>query len=289
VLLDGFEPERALDLIEREGVTNAGAPPAILQAILGAKGFRPERVRSVRIAGLGAADVAPELMREVASRLGAFVYRAYGMTECPMATVGRREDPEEKLVTTDGRPAPGVTLRVCDEAGRVMPPNVEGEIHLFAPQLCVGYLDERLSEDAFTADGFIRSGDLGVMDEEGFVRISGRRKDIIIRKGENLSAKSIEDELHEHPRVADVAVIGVRDAASGERVCACIVQRPGGEGNLTLEDVRTFMLGRKVMMQKIPEQLELLDALPRNAMGKVLKHELRRRFSSPNANEQGGR
>src|SRR5207249_8289869 len=110
---------------------------------------------------------------------------------------------------------------------------------------------------AFTADGFLRTGDLGVMDHEGYVRITGRRKDIIIRKGENLSAKGIEDDLAAHPRIADVAVIGVPDAASGERVCACVVLRPGAM-SLTLAEVRAFMEARGVMRQKIPEQLEVV-------------------------------
>ncbi len=278
VWLEQFDPESALNLIEREGVTSAGAPPAILQALLRAKGFSRARVRSVRVAGLGAADVPPDLMRAVASEFGAFVYRSYGMTECPMTTAGRRGDPQDKLMTTDGRPVPGAVVRVVDDAGRPLPPNREGEIELFGPQLCVGYVDPQLSSEAFTADGFLRSGDLGVIDEDGFVRITGRKKEIIIRKGENLSAKAIEDELHEHPRIADVAVIGVPDPASGERVCACIVQRPDGGPALGLDELRAFMIGRKIMVQKIPEQIEILDALPRNAMGKVVKVELRRRF-----------
>ena len=115
------------------------------------------------------------------------------------------------------------------------------------------------------------------MDDAGFLRITGRRKDIIIRKGENLSAKGIEDVLADHPGVADVAVIGVPDPASGERVCACVVLRAGSEG-LTLAEVRTFMEARQVMRQKIPEQLELVAELPRNATGKVRKDLLRTRF-----------
>jgi cyclohexanecarboxylate-CoA ligase len=243
VFLEQFDAERALDLIEREGVTSAGGPTPILQAILSAPGFSPARVASVRIAGLGATDVPPELVREVGARLGAFVYRSYGMTECPMATAGRRGDPEEKLIGTDGRAAAGVVVRVVDDAGRPVSAGVEGEVELFGPQLCVGYLDRALCRDAFTADGYIRSGDLAVVDAEGFVRITGRKKDIIIRKGENLSAKAIEDELYEHPRIADAAVIGVPDRASGERVCACIVVRRG-EAALTLAEMREFMIAR---------------------------------------------
>src|SRR6185436_2213839 len=159
--------------------------------------------------------------------------------------------------------------RLVDDAGRPVATGVEGEIEAFGPQLCVGYLDPALNV-VFTTDGFFRTGDLAIMDAGGYVRITGRRKDIIIRKGENLSAKGIEDELAAHPAVADVAVVGVPDRESGERVCACVVLRPGAEP-LTLPEVRTFMEGRGVMRQKIPEQIEVLPELPRNATGKVRK------------------
>jgi non-ribosomal peptide synthetase component E (peptide arylation enzyme) len=167
-------------------------------------------------------------------------------------------------------------VRAVDDAGRPVATGVEGELELYGPQVCVGYLDPALNV-AFTTDGFVRSGDLGVIDAEGFVRITGRRKDIIIRKGENLSAKSIEDDLAAHPKVAEVAVVGVPDRDSGERVCACIVVRAGA-GELTLAEVRDFMRARGVMMQKIPEQLDLVDELPRNATGKVRKDLLRTRL-----------
>ncbi|MBM4268674.1 MAG: AMP-binding protein [Deltaproteobacteria bacterium] len=277
IFLDPFDPEVGLDLIEREGITSAGGPTPVLQALLGAKGFSSERVRSVELAGLGATDVPPELIREVGEKLGAFVYRAYGMTECPMATSGRPDDPEDRRILTDGRAAPGVIARIADEQGRPVPPGTEGEVELFGPQLCVGYFDARLDEGSFTEDGFIRTGDLAVMDEGGYVRITGRKKDIIIRKGENLSAKAIEDELHEHPSIHEAAVIGVPDAKTGERACACVVLRPGASP-LSLDELRSFMRGRDVMAQKIPEQIEIVDALPRNATGKVKKHELRERF-----------
>ncbi|MGH7893701.1 MAG: AMP-binding protein, partial [Candidatus Binatia bacterium] len=273
VFMDAFDPALAVDLIARHAVTGAGGPPAVLQALLAAPNFSPEKMRSVRTSGSGAADVSPELMRMVKERFGALVYRSYGMTECPMITSGRPGDPEDRLHGTDGRPLPGSTVRIVDEGGLPIGPGVEGELELYGPQLCVGYLDPALNA-AFTADGFIRSGDLGVMDAGGFVRITGRRKDIIIRKGENLSAKSIEDDLAAHPKVADVAVVGVPDRESGERVCACVVLAAATDG-LTLAEVRDFMRARGVMVQKIPEQIEIMAELPRNATGKVRKDLLR--------------
>jgi cyclohexanecarboxylate-CoA ligase len=277
VYLDVWDPERALSLIESEGVTGAGGPPAILQGMLAAPRFSSERVRTVRGAATGAADVPPELIREVRNRFGATSYRSYGLTECPMLTSGRGDDPLDKCMYTDGRPTPGCRVRIVDGSGQRLAPGVEGEIEAFGPQMCVGYLDAALNAAAFTSDGFVRTGDLGIVDEEGYVRVTGRKKDIIIRKGENLSAKAIEDVLHEHPAVAEAAVIGLPDAVSGERVCACVVLRDGSRP-FTLAEVRAFMEARQVMRQKIPEQLEVLPLLPRNATGKVLKHELRARL-----------
>jgi cyclohexanecarboxylate-CoA ligase len=283
VYMDTYDPALAVDLVARLGVTTAGGPPAILQGMFGAANFSREKVRTVRTSGSGAADVSPELMRRIQEQFGddAFVYRSYGMTECPMLTCGRRDDPLETRHGTDGRPVPGAAVRLVDDTGRPVPPGVEGEIEVFGPQLCVGYLDAALNA-AFTADGFYRSGDLGVADARGAIRITGRRKDVIIRKGENLSAKSIEDDLAAHPKIADVAVVGVPDAASGERVCACVVLAPDA-GSLTLAEIRAHMEARGVMRQKIPEQLDVVAELPRNATGKVRKDLLRARLRGAGA------
>jgi cyclohexanecarboxylate-CoA ligase len=245
----------------------------VLQAIMAAPGFSRERMRSVRISGSGAADVSPELMRAVHEAFDSLAYRSYGMTECPMFSSGGPDDPEAKRYGTDGRPMPGCAARLVDDAGNPVGAGIEGEIEVYGPQLCVGYLDPALNT-AFTADGYFRTGDLGIMDADGYLRITGRRKDIIIRKGENLSAKSIEDDLAAHPKVADVAVVGVPDPQSGERVCAVVVLTPGADA-LTLAEVREFMRARGVMVQKIPEQLHVLHELPRNATGKVKKDVLR--------------
>src|SRR5439155_5592482 len=136
------------------------------------------------------------------------VHRSYGMTECPMFTSGAPGDPEEKRFGTDGRPVPGCTARLGDAARA----GDEGELEIYGPQLCVGYLDPALNA-AFTPDGFLRTGDLAVIDAEGFIRITGRRKDIISRKGEYRAAEGIEGDLAAQPKVADVAVVGVPDGA----------------------------------------------------------------------------
>ena len=147
-----------------------------------------------------------------------------------------------------------------------------------APQLMLGYLDASLDADAFDEEGYFRTGDLGVLNERNMLTITGRLKDIIIRKGENISAKEVEDHLFAHPKVLDVAVIGLPDAERGERVCA-VVSTPEGSDPIAFDEMVDYLKGEGLMMQKIPEQLEYVDAIPRNPTGKILKHELRKTYT----------
>jgi non-ribosomal peptide synthetase component E (peptide arylation enzyme) len=151
---------------------------------------------------------------------------------------------------------------------------VEGELRVRGPQCFAGYVDTTLDAEAFDADGFFRTGDLGVIDADGFVRVTGRLKDIIIRNAENISAVEVEDALFEHPAIEDVAVVGVPDPRTGERCCAVVVLADP-EVQLSLADIAAHCRARGLANQKIPEQLEIVTELPRNPMGKVLKHELR--------------
>jgi acyl-CoA synthetase (AMP-forming)/AMP-acid ligase II len=157
--------------------------------------------------------------------------------------------------------------------GRRCGPDEEGELRARGRQVCLGYLDPALDSDAFDADGFFRTGDLGRVDVHGNVTITGRIKEIIIRKGENISAVEVEQVVGAHPGVADVAVLGLPDPATGERCCAVVVLADGA--TLTLDDLRAFADAVGLARQKIPEQIEVVDVLPRNAGGKILKHELR--------------
>ena len=180
---------------------------------------------------------------------------------------------------TDGRASPGCRIRVVDDAGNDVPAGTEGEVLVFGPQLFIGYLDASLGRHAFAPDGSFRSGDLGILDEDGYLRITGRKKDIIIRKGENISARAVEEDVAAHPDVAEVAVIGLPDPASGERVCAVIVPKSPGTWTLGPAEIAGFLVARGVMHQKCPEQIEIVAELPRNALGKVKKAELRKRFA----------
>ena len=193
-----------------------------------ATNFSREKVRiRAQLSGSGAADVSPELMRELQEQFGAFAFRSYGMTECPMFTCGPPGDPEEKLHGTDGRPVPGAVARLVDDAGTAGRPPASRARSRRTGRSSASATSTPALNAAFTADGFFRTGDLAVADADGFLRITGRRKDIIIRKGENLSAKGIEDELAAHPKSRRRRGDRRARPASGERVCACVVLRPG--------------------------------------------------------------
>ena len=169
---------------------------------------------------------------------------------------------------------PGVDLRVVGPDGDDVEDGEEGELRAKAPQLMKGYLDAELDEEAFDEEGYFRTGDLGRIDPAGNVIITGRLKDVIIRKGENVSAKEIEDLLFTHTRVGDVAVIGLPDVERGEMVCA-VVQPAAGEEPISRDEMVEFLLDLGLMRQKLPERLEIVDLIPRNPSGKILKHELK--------------
>jgi acyl-CoA synthetase (AMP-forming)/AMP-acid ligase II len=187
----------------------------------------------------------------------------------------------DDVLRTDGYALDGVEIRVVDPDGATLPPGAIGELVVNGPMLFKGYLDPADNEGAFEADGFFHTDDLGCLDERGLVRITGRVKDIIIRKGENISAKEVEDVLATHPAVQDVAVVGLLDTARGERCCAFVVPRGRTSARVTLRELAEHCAHHGLARQKMPEQLEILDVLPRNPTGKVLKQELRQRFHDP--------
>jgi cyclohexanecarboxylate-CoA ligase len=205
--------------------------------------------------------------------------RGYGSTEFPSIVSSAGPDvPDERRATTDGRPIPPNVVELRDEDGQATPPGDEGEIWARGPELCLGYRDPTLNADAFDARGFFRTGDLGRLDAEGWLTITGRVKDIIVRAGEKFSAKEIEDLLHGHPKVRRVAVVPVPDARTGERACACVV--PVDPSNPpSLAELATHLVQHEVSRRKLPERLEIVDELPTTASGKVQKHLLRARLT----------
>ncbi|MBX7159520.1 MAG: AMP-binding protein [Acidimicrobiia bacterium] len=281
VLTDAFVPDRTSELIKRLGVTVAPGATPIHQAFVAVNRARPDEklFETVRVFPSGGAPMPPALFYEVKDELDSRgIVSGYGLTEAPLLTMGRTTDTDEQLSTTEGRPGPGVELRFLREDGSECGPGEEGEIRARGPQIMKGYYDSSLDAAAFDADGWFRTGDLGHRDADGYVTISGRLKDVIIRKAENVSAQEVENTLYTHSKVGDVAVIGLPDENTGERVCAVVVTAEG-EDPLTFDEMTAHCKAAGLMMQKVPEQLEIVDALPRNNTGKVMKFVLKEQFS----------
>jgi acyl-CoA synthetase (AMP-forming)/AMP-acid ligase II len=283
IVVPTFDPATSIETLALHGVTQATAGTAFHQAYLEAQRARPDvpLFPAVRAFPGGGAPKPPQLHNAIRRELGgAGIVSGYGMTECPIVSMNRIGDPDDKLAHTEGRANPStMRIRIVRPDGSPAGAGQEGEVRVNGPQLFAGYLDASLDSDAFDDTGFFRTGDLGKLDTDGFLAITGRLKDVIIRKGENISAKEIEDLLHGHPKVSEAAVVGLPDPASGERCCAVVVCRSQSEP-LDFEEMVQFLSAQKLMRQKIPEQLELVDALPRNPTGKVLKQELRSRYTA---------
>jgi acyl-CoA synthetase (AMP-forming)/AMP-acid ligase II len=277
VLVEAFNLEEAVSLFSRKGVTMAGGGPAFYQMYLAKQRTQPgvPIIPSLRLLSGGGAPKPPEMFTEVKDEMGIPVCHGYGMTECPMIAQGGPNDTDEQLMYTDGAPVTGITIRIVTVDGVEAPQGGDGEVRLKGPMVFKGYMDSSLDADAFDEDGWFRTGDIGHIDATGHVVLTGRLKDVIIRKGENISAKEIEDLLYQLPNVGDVAVIGLPDKERGERVCA-VVERAPGTDDLGFAEMVAYLKSEDLMAQKIPEQLEVVDALPRNeTLRKVLKQDLR--------------
>ncbi|MEU1076882.1 MULTISPECIES: AMP-binding protein [unclassified Streptomyces] len=269
VMFEHFALPEALEAYRGHGVTVAGGSTAFYSMFLAEQRRRPGEkvIPSLRLLAGGGAPKPPEVHRAVVREMGVRLTHGYGMTEVPMITMGDPDDTDENLATTEGRPPEGMEIRIVD-----------GEVRLRGEAVCQGYLDPAQTAAAFDEDGFLRTGDLGFVKESGHLVLTGRLKDIIIRKGENISAKEIEDLLHQHPGVGDAAVVGLPDAERGELVCA-VVEQPPGAPVLTLAEVTEHLRARGLAVHKLPERLEVVEALPRNeTLRKVLKYRLRERF-----------
>ncbi|MFH9075125.1 class I adenylate-forming enzyme family protein [Streptomyces alboflavus] len=281
VMFEHFALPDALAGYRRHGVTVAGGSTAFYSMFLTQQRARPAEplIPTLRLLAGGGAPKPPDIYHAVVTELGCQLTHGYGMTEVPMITMGDPDDSAEHLATTEGRPPAGMEIRITDADGKELPAGTDGEVRLRGEAVCAGYLDAAATRAAFDADGFLITGDLGHVRESGHLVLTGRAKDIIIRKGENISAKEIEDLLHTHPAVADVAVIGLPDAERGERVCAVVERAPDAPA-LTLPEATAYLRGQGLSVHKLPERLELVTALPRNeALRKVLKYKLRERYA----------
>jgi acyl-CoA synthetase (AMP-forming)/AMP-acid ligase II len=286
LITETFDPVATPAFLAANGVTLAGSGTTFHLAYLAAQRTAVEGSAGagsifpdIRSYPGGGAPKPPQLHYDIKREIGGVgIVSGYGLTEAPIVVMANTDDPDDKLATTEGRPTPGVELIVVGLDGRRAGPGEEGEIRLKGPQVIRGYLDSSLDADAYDEDGYFRSGDLGIVDEDGYVTITGRLKDVIIRHGENISAKEVEDLLYEHPAVADVAVIGLPDPVSGERACAVVAVKEGQ--SFGFDEMVVYLKDSGLRVQAVPEQLELVAVVPRNPAGKILKHSLRETYSS---------
>lgn len=268
VLFESFDPATFGERVAEVNPTMLGTGIPFFRAFLEAQkrhGCEP-LYPDLRYFVAGGGATPPEMVRELIDVFGVTgVVNSWGLTEFPIVTGPSADNPPEKLLSTVGPPSPAAQVRVVD-----------GELRAKGPQAFLGYVDASLDAAAFDEDGWVRTGDLGFVDEDGFVTITGRLKDVIIRNNENISALEIEDILLGHPEVNDVAVVGLPDPRTGERVCAVIVPAPGT--TVTLDSVAAHFAAQGIAKQKTPEQIELVESIERNPMGKALKNEIRDRI-----------
>jgi acyl-CoA synthetase (AMP-forming)/AMP-acid ligase II len=278
VLMDRWNADDAVGVIEAEGCTHmAGATPFLEQILAAARGAGTH-LPSLKLFVCGGASVPPSLIRDAAAYFErAIVTRVYGSTEVPVTTVGAtlREE-AARAAETDGRPGLA-DIKLLDHNSA---PAGEGEICARGPQMLAGYLHPEDNKDAFDAEGYFRTGDLAKWVDGSYLVVTGRAKDIIIRNGENISPKEIEDLLIRHPDIAEIAIVGLPDPRTGERACAVIVPRnqPGPD----IPQLRSFLDGLGVATFKVPEQVVLWESLPKNDAGKVLKHQIRATLAPKN-------
>jgi acyl-CoA synthetase (AMP-forming)/AMP-acid ligase II len=268
VLMDRWNADDAVRLMQSERCTHiAGATPFLSQMLTAAQ-RAGTRLPELKVFVCGGASVSPSLIRHAAGYFeGALVTRVYGSTEVPITTIGSPGDVDH-AADTDGSPGLAEVKLVPHEAAAV-----GGEILARGPQMLVGYLHSQDETDSFDPDGYFRTGDLGCWVDDQYLVVTGRAKDVIIRNGENISPKEIEDILIGHPGIADIAIVGLPDARTGERACAAIVPTttPGPD----VAGLRSFLQEQGVATFKAPEQVVIWDSLPKNDAGKVLKHQIK--------------
>ena len=281
VLLESFVPVDALEIFNRHGVTMVGGSTAFYVAYLSEQRKNPGTsiLPTLRLMSGGGAAKPPNLHAEVRDEIGGRgIVHGYGMTEVPMIANGSPLDTDEQLANTDGAPVHGATVRIVAFDGSVANPGQEGEIRVKGPMVFRGYTNPALNADAFDDEGWFRTGDLGILRPDGHLSLTGRLKDVIVRKGENISAKEIEDLLASHQKVAEIAVIGLPDATRGEMVCAVILPAQADD-QLTFDEMVAFCKDAGLMTQKIPERLEVRDEMPRAGTGKIVKKTLKELYA----------
>ena len=272
VMVDVWEAGHAARLIDEHAITSSVGAPVHLAALLDERERGAASLDTLTEFMVGGASVPPSLV-ERADAMGLAAYRCYGSSEHPTISSGVPTDPLRKRATTDGRIVPGSEVRLVDDEGRDVPPGEPGEVASRGGELFIGYRDAGLDAASFLPGRWFLTGDVGRLDEDGFLTITDRKKDIIVRGGENISSKEVEDVLAQHPSVTEAAAVALPDERYGERVCAFVVLRAGQ--SLSLGDVDDLFHTAGIARQKTPERLVVVDELPRTAAGKVQKFALR--------------
>jgi acyl-coenzyme A synthetase/AMP-(fatty) acid ligase len=280
VLQDAWDASVAAGLIEDHGCSYTLAATTFLKELTELVQEAGSMLPTMRTFGCGGAPVPAELV-ESAAGVGINVLRLYGSTEVLVGTWNRNDSPPDARVGTDGIAMSHVEVMTVGEDGSPCGPGQPGEIYTRGPNTCLGFFDDpERTEATFTEDGWVRSGDLAVIDDRGYLTVVGRKKEIIIRGGINIAPMEIEELLLQFPEVDRVAVVGIADERLGERMCACVVTRPGA--TLDFDTMVARLRATGLATYKLPERLELLPALPMTASGKVQKHEILRQLEGAN-------
>jgi cyclohexanecarboxylate-CoA ligase len=272
IFQDIWNAPKAVDLIAAEGVTFTMAATPFLSDLTDEAAKRPADVQNLRTFLSAGAPIPRGLVRRAAEHLGANIISAWGMTENGAVTTTRVGDPPDKTFETDGLPLTGMEIRVVDENGAELPPDREGRLQTKGASNFVGYLKHPEWYDT-DADGWFETGDLARIDPDGYVRITGRTKDVIIRGGENIPVVEVEGLIYQHPAIQEVAVVAMPDARLGERACAFAVLRENA--SLAFPELVDFLQERQVARNYLPERLEVMDAMPKTPSGKIQKVVLR--------------
>ena len=275
VLLDIFTPDACLALLEQQRCTcMLGATPFVYE-LLNVLEKQPADLSALRFFLCGGTTIPKKVAREC-QQLGIKLLSVYGSTESSPHAVVNLDDPLSRFMHTDGYAAAGVEIKVVDDARKTLPPGCEGEEASRGPNVFMGYFDEpELTARALDEEGWYYSGDLCRMDEAGYIKITGRKKDIIVRGGENISSREVEDILLQHPKIHDACVVAMPDERLGERSCAYVVLK-APHHSLSLEEVVAFFSRKRVAKYKYPEHIVVIEKLPRTASGKIQKFLLRK-------------
>lgn len=273
VFQDRWKVETMLDLCAEHGVSVSAGTPTHLADLLDAEPSWEGRLDGLRVFTCAGAPLSASLARAAVDRLPGRLSRAFGMTEIGHVTATGPDAPPEKLLGTEGTPQPEIELRVLDDDHRPLEPQQVGQVAVRGPFLFVGYAGrEDLTRGAFTEDGFFLTGDLGFVDDDGYLGLTGRSKQVVVRGGEKVPTGEVERVVREHPGVRDAAVVGAPDPRLGERVVACVETRDGRD--LSLDELREHLEGRGLSRIYWPEAVEVVDALPKHPTGKVDRERL---------------